>query len=166
MQIDLKKFFFITLILLIVFEIVFLTNFKQKKTLIEVLPNEKFIDLSISESVVSPLSFRYLASLNKGALVNSILTNTYYGRIKKIYDAPSSYFAFGYERALSISEKNGLSAVLIGKDALDTIEVKDRNGRDMNFNDLVTGEDVWITEKIDLSQPNPHKGQKISVTVK
>lgn len=130
--------------------------------LIDVLPNEKFPARSISASVVSPLAFRYLTNLNRGALISTMLTNDYSGKITKIFNSPHSYFTLQYEKALTIEDSDGKSAVLIGKDATHSLEVRD-SGREIDFNDLIVGDKVSIIEQIDLSKSNPLIGQKILI---
>lgn len=151
------------LIIFILFELIFLGTFKQKMIPVDVLPNEKFPTRSTAKSVVSPLAFRYLTNLNRGALKNILLTNTYSGRITKIFNNPSSYFTLKYEKALTIEDEDGKSAVLIGKDAIRSAVVKDSIGIEIIFNDLIVGDRVSITEQIDLSKPNPLMGQKILI---
>lgn len=151
------------LIVVIFFELIFLGTFRQKTISVNALPNEKFPTRSISESIVSPLAFRYLTNLNRGALISTMLTNTYSGKITKIFNGRNSYFTLQYEKALTIEDRDGKSAVLIGKDAARSVEVKDGIGGDIVFNDLAVGDKVSITEQIDLSKPNPLVGQKISI---
>lgn len=149
--------------LFISFELLFLTLFFQKKDNTEVVPNEEYVNPTLSKSVVSPLSFRYLSTLNRGGLERAIVTTTYFGTIRKIFNKPSSYFGFGYKVALSIVGEDGPSSILIGNDAFKTLEISDSSNNEIQLNELKVGDTISVVEIVDLSQPNPYLLQQVSI---
>lgn len=153
----------IVLGLLISSELLFLTLFFQKKNNTNDVPNEEYVNATLSRSVVSPLAFRYLSTLNRGGLESTIVTNTYSGTIRKIFNRPSSYFGFGYKVAISIVGDDGKSSILIGNDAFKTLDIRDSNNSAIQFNELKVGDAISVVEVVDLSQTNPYLLQQVSI---
>jgi len=150
-------------LLVVIIELLFISLFFQGKNSKADVPNEQYSNPTLSKSVVSPLAFRYLSTLNRGGLKSTKLTNTYFGKIRRIFNRPSSYFGFAYAVAFSIVGEAGPSSILIGNDALKTLSIKDEGNNEIRLNALKVGDTISVVEIIDLSQPNPYLMQSVSI---
>jgi len=162
MDFFLSKKVIVGLFFLIFLEVTFLFFYHQSKVR-DTIPNQNWTKENIPGNFVSILSFHYLFSLNKGSLRGMTLRNTYDGRIARIHNAPGVHIGFLYEKAIELVENKGTNIIPITRGAYDNIIITDWNQNSIKFEDLKVGDNIEITETLDLKQRYPLADQKIVI---
>lgn len=162
LQIKIVRLFFILIVVAIIIESLFIINFHPVALN---LKNNFGQDQVISQTdhIITPLSFRYLLGLNKGALQSVIITNTYKGIVRNVFDNPGSYYGFVYNKAISIDGEKGFNVITLNAESIKSLEIMASSSNTISFSDLKKGDKVTIIEEVDLTQDQPQSKQKVKI---